>query len=199
MLVMRKRRVGVTARSRQIEGNQATGLLQIATEMAAPLEFRTPMGTEAESQPSADGSMATMAQRTGNWLETGGRQRQPACGSKELDSPPFPFPPPGESRGGRVPPTPRHVTRQPTPLARPVLRLPPQEGFQSATAEIPLAHPPIGLRRKELQWSPGSSANPDISRPPHLRQNSRRTPGRAGGSVSGVSPLMACGSKESEF
>jgi biotin operon repressor len=29
-----------------------------------------------------------------------------ACGSKEFESPPFPFPPPGESRGGRVPPTP---------------------------------------------------------------------------------------------
>ena len=29
-----------------------------------------------------------------------------ACGSKEFGSPPFPFPPPGEGRGGRVPPTP---------------------------------------------------------------------------------------------
>jgi transposase len=47
LLVMRKRRVGVTARSRQIVGSQATGCWQIATEMAAPLELRTPMGTAA--------------------------------------------------------------------------------------------------------------------------------------------------------
>ena len=31
---------------------------------------------------------------------------QNACGSKEVGTPPFPFPPLGESRGGRVPPTP---------------------------------------------------------------------------------------------
>ena len=46
---MRKRRVGVTARSRQIVGNQATGSLQIDTEMAAPLALRTPTGTAAEA------------------------------------------------------------------------------------------------------------------------------------------------------
>ena len=34
---MRRRRVGVTARSRQNVGNQATGALQFGTEMAAPL------------------------------------------------------------------------------------------------------------------------------------------------------------------
>ena len=34
-----------------------------------------------------------------------------ACGSKECWTPPFPFPPPGESRGGRVPPTPGHAAR----------------------------------------------------------------------------------------
>ena len=44
---MGKRRVGVTARSRQIETNQGTGGLQIVTEMAAPPELRTPMGTAA--------------------------------------------------------------------------------------------------------------------------------------------------------
>jgi hypothetical protein len=42
---MRKRRVGVTARSRQNVGNQATGTPQFVTEMAAPLELRTPAGT----------------------------------------------------------------------------------------------------------------------------------------------------------
>jgi hypothetical protein len=44
---MWKRRVGVTARSRRIVGNQTTGSPQIATEIAAPLELRTPMGTAA--------------------------------------------------------------------------------------------------------------------------------------------------------
>ncbi len=44
---MRKRRVGVTARSRLIVENQATGTPQIASEMAAPLVSRTPMGTVA--------------------------------------------------------------------------------------------------------------------------------------------------------
>ncbi len=59
---MRKRRVGVTARSRQNDGNQATGTLQFGTEMAAPLELRTPAGTCGGScKQSADGSMATMA------------------------------------------------------------------------------------------------------------------------------------------
>jgi len=44
---MQKRRVEVTARSREIVGNQATGTPQIDTEIAAPLVLRTPMGTVA--------------------------------------------------------------------------------------------------------------------------------------------------------
>jgi len=44
---MWKRRVGVTARLRQIGGNQVIGSPQIASEMAAPIELRTPMGTAA--------------------------------------------------------------------------------------------------------------------------------------------------------
>ena len=44
---MRKRRVGVTARSRLIVGNQATGTPQIVTEIAAPPVSRTPMCTVA--------------------------------------------------------------------------------------------------------------------------------------------------------
>src|SRR5947199_6265576 len=43
------RRVGVTARLRQVGGYQETGSPQNATEMAAPPEFRTPMGTAAAS------------------------------------------------------------------------------------------------------------------------------------------------------
>jgi hypothetical protein len=62
---MRKRRVGVTARSWQIEGSQETGSLQIDTEIAAPLELRTPMGTCGEGcNQSADGSMVTMARES---------------------------------------------------------------------------------------------------------------------------------------
>jgi len=44
---MQERRVGVTATSRQIEESRATGSAQVDSEMAAPLEFRTPTGTVA--------------------------------------------------------------------------------------------------------------------------------------------------------
>ena len=60
--------------------------------------------------------------------QVGGRA-EIACGSKEFGSPPFPFPPPGASRGGRVPPTPEHVASQQKALARAMRRLPPQEGL----------------------------------------------------------------------
>ena len=79
---MRKRRVGVTARSRQNDGNQATGALQFVTEMAAPLELRTPAGTCGGScNQSADGSMATMARR-----EVNGQKSNPsrACEGTEM-------------------------------------------------------------------------------------------------------------------
>lgn len=45
---MRKRRVRVTARSRRIAVSQVTGCRQIVTEMAAPAELRTPLGTAAK-------------------------------------------------------------------------------------------------------------------------------------------------------
>jgi hypothetical protein len=68
-----KRRVGVTAWLRQIGGNRVTGSAQIATEMAAPFELRTPTGTAANRlHQSANGSMATTA------LESTGRGRQSA-------------------------------------------------------------------------------------------------------------------------
>src|SRR5499427_5382887 len=70
---MRKRRVGVTAKSRQNEGNQATGTLQFGTEMAAPLVWRTPTGSCGKScKSSADGSMATMAQEAMGRKQTKG-------------------------------------------------------------------------------------------------------------------------------
>jgi hypothetical protein len=62
---MRKRRVGVTAGSRQTEGGQVTDFLQVVTEMAAPLEFRTPMGTAAR---------AAIRVRMEAWRQWRGRQ-----------------------------------------------------------------------------------------------------------------------------
>ena len=77
---MRERRVGVTARSGQNEGNQATGTLQFVTEMAAPLELRTPAGTCGEGcKESADGSMATMARES-----TGRRQSEASWQGKQM-------------------------------------------------------------------------------------------------------------------
>jgi hypothetical protein len=70
---MWKRRVGVTAWLRQIGRSRVTGSAQIATEMAAPFELRTPTGTAANRlHQSANGSMATMA------LKSTGRGRQSA-------------------------------------------------------------------------------------------------------------------------
>ena len=82
MRSMRKRRVGVTARSRQIVGNQVTGTPQFATEIAAPLELRTPMGTCGEGRnQSADGSMVTMARELTGRMQSeksrGGKQSMP--------------------------------------------------------------------------------------------------------------------------
>ena len=64
---MRKRRVEVTAGLRQIVEDQATGSVQVDTEMAAPLEWRTPMGTAAK---------AAMRVRMEVWRQ--GRESQPA-------------------------------------------------------------------------------------------------------------------------
>ena len=105
---LRKRRVGVTARSRQNDGNQATGTLQFVTEMAAPLELRTPAGTCGEGcKPSADGSMATKARESTGRVqseerspgkERGGRAGDSALGAHEA----LPHTPPG----GQPPETP---------------------------------------------------------------------------------------------
>jgi hypothetical protein len=72
---MRKRRVGVTARSRQNDGNQATGTLEFVAEMAAPLELRTPAGTCGGScKESADGSMATLAREVNGQKDNPGEK-----------------------------------------------------------------------------------------------------------------------------
>src|SRR5688500_10664656 len=58
-----------------------------------------------------------------------------ACGSKEVERP-FPVYPRGKSRGGRVPPTPKHAARQHTTLAHIMLSAPPTRGLR------PLVDPP---------------------------------------------------------
>jgi hypothetical protein len=74
---MRKRRVGVTARSRRNVGKQATEALQFGTEMAAPLELRTPAGTCGKGRnQSADGSMASKA-RGSQRAEQRSKERMP--------------------------------------------------------------------------------------------------------------------------
>jgi hypothetical protein len=61
---------------------------------------------------------------------------------KELD--PLSRSPKGKAGAGIVPPTSRHVPRPPKPLARPMRRLPPQEGW------APLRDPPIAAGRRCL-------------------------------------------------
>jgi hypothetical protein len=72
-------------------------------------------------------------------------------------NPPFPFPPSGASRGGRVPPT---TLARCAPAKKrwhaSMPRLPPQEGISKRSAEIPLAYPPNRLRRKESFMACGS-------------------------------------------
>src|SRR6516225_4002799 len=63
---------------------------------------------------------------------------------------PFPFPPPGESRGGRVPHAAGTLCASKKRLHTSMRRLPPQEGFQSAPLQPPCASPrwvPSGPRR----------------------------------------------------
>ncbi len=80
--------------------------------------------------------------------------KRKACGSKELDRPLSRFPLRGKAWAGmwagKVPPTPRHVPRQQTTLARPVQAAPPARGISKRSAEIPLAHPPVSLRQQGI-------------------------------------------------
>ena len=106
MRSMRKRRVGVTARSRQIVGNQVTGTPQFATEIAAPLELRTPMGTCGEGRnQSADGSMVTMARELTGRMQSeksGEGKRAPGRDARIRAHEALPHTPPG----GKPPETP---------------------------------------------------------------------------------------------
>src|SRR5205823_13760377 len=76
--------------------------------------------------------------------------KRKACGSKELDRPLSRLPLRGKAWAGKVPPTPRHVPRQQTTLARPVQAAPPARGISKRSAEIPLAHPPVSLRQQGI-------------------------------------------------
>src|ERR1017187_5282537 len=113
--------------------------------MAAPLQPRSvttvaglglkripactePIGLIPSANRSVAGWMALENMRKNNLRS--------ACGSKELD--PLSRFPMGKAGVGMVPPTPRHVPCQPKPLARPMRRLPPQEGF--APLRDPRAH-----------------------------------------------------------
>jgi hypothetical protein len=82
---MQKRRVGVTAWSRRIESKQATGSTQVATEIAAPLELRTPMGTAGHgpAHESADGSRAITAQESTTGSKPSGQQASRAMRRRE--------------------------------------------------------------------------------------------------------------------
>jgi hypothetical protein len=88
---MRKRRVGVTARSRRNVGNQMTGSPQFVTEMAAPLELRTPAGTCGKGcKESADGSLATRREEVNGAEEQSeernARERDGGGGSGALEA-----------------------------------------------------------------------------------------------------------------
>ena len=87
-----------------------------------------PIGFIPSANRSLAGWMAPENMRKDEWKS--------ACGSEDLDFPPSRFPR-GETGAGMVPPTPRHVPCQPKSLARPMRRLPPQEGF------APLRDPPL--------------------------------------------------------
>ena len=81
---MRKRRVGVTAGSGQIAGNQATGSRQIESEIAAPLELRTPMSTAAK----AASRVRMEAWRQWRWSQSGRRPiREEFAKEEEAGSP----------------------------------------------------------------------------------------------------------------
>jgi hypothetical protein len=92
--------------------------------------------------------------------------RETACGSKEFD--PLSRFPQRKAGAGMVPPTPLHVPRQPKPLARPMLRLPPQEGFQKRSAEPPLRDPP-GLASADVRPPDGRPVAKMIARGKELR------------------------------
>src|SRR5437879_4760750 len=93
------RRVGVTARLRQIGGNQVTGSPQIATEMAGstPCIKNTNGHRSSELRQSADGSMATVAlestdRRQSENGNTGQRNGAPGGAHEAL-----PHTPPGDT------------------------------------------------------------------------------------------------------
>src|SRR2546423_883137 len=75
------------------------------------------------------------------------RNNRPAAARKS-DRPLFPFPPPGEGGGGRVPPTPRTLPARQKRWQATMQRLPPQGGFQNAPLKSPLRDPPSCCLRR---------------------------------------------------
>src|SRR5664279_3908313 len=113
---MRKRRVGVTARSPQIVGSQGNGTPQFASQIAAPLELRTPKGTCGEGRnQSADGSMVTKARESDGQNaireEWGGKESMMAGEERALRAhEALPHTPPG----GKPPETPAPFPSEPS-------------------------------------------------------------------------------------
>src|SRR5579859_519713 len=100
---MRKRRVGVTARSRQIEQIRETGTVQIASEIAAPLELRTPKGTAVKTASRVRMEVWRQRRRSEQSAESvesqwQGKERRRAGGAHEA--------PPHTRPGGKPPETP---------------------------------------------------------------------------------------------
>jgi hypothetical protein len=131
-------------------GSLETGTIQFDTEMAAPdVRLRTPTGTGGKTLHSRvrmeagrigggeirEGRTAPPVEST---RSTKGREAREASSLRQqgiFGTPPFPFPPPGERRGGRVPPTPeaRCAPAKSTGTHR-CCRLPPQEGLRPPCA-----------------------------------------------------------------
>jgi hypothetical protein len=79
-------------------------------------------------------------------------QAEMACGSKERKAP-FPVSPTGESRGGRVPPTPQHAASQPKALSRiDAGGSPRKRDFKALSLKSPLRIPLLACGSKETVW-----------------------------------------------
>jgi hypothetical protein len=95
-------------------------------------------------------------------------QAEMACGSKEQKAP-FPVSPTGESRGGRVPPTPQHAASQPKALSRiDAGGSPRKRDFKALSLKSPLRIPLLACGSKEgCFFLFFRSATVDRARPSH--------------------------------
>ena len=116
--VMAHRRVRVTACSWRSERSLLRDSVRFRDSSTRQI-LRTPTGTGAQQLHNR---VRMEAGRSGDG-ESGKRQSETACGSKEIEDPLSRFPT-GESRGGRVPPTPPKPGGSPRKRARPLARSP---------------------------------------------------------------------------